>query len=157
MDPSKLAAIKDWPAPYTVKQTQSFLRFCNFYQKFIKEFVAIAQPLYYATRKNNGFKWSATCEKVFCTLKDKLTSAPVLSLATDHNLYKIEANASDYASEAVLSQKIDNEWHPVVYYLKGFSATERNYKIYNKEMLAIIRALEEWHYLVQGSQYNLEI
>lgn len=157
MDPEKLEAIRGWPAPKSVKETQSFLGFCNFYRKFIEGFATIAQPLYWLTRKDNQFKWTDTCQKSFETLKDRLTSAPVLALAIDNEPYKIEADASDYASGAVLSQQQDGVWHPVAYYSKSFSAAERNYEIHDKEMLAIIRALEEWRYLVQGNGHKIEI
>ena len=84
-------------------------------------------------------------------------SAPVLTLAMDDEPYKIEADASDYASGAVLSQLQEGEWHPVAYYSKSFSIAERNYEIHDKEILAIIRALDKWQYLVQGSKHTLEI
>lgn len=109
MDPAKLAAIEEWPAPTTIKETQSFLGFCNFYQKFIQSFATIAQPLYRLTQKNQGFRWTTDCTRSFRTLKDKLVSAPVLTLATDDEPYKIEADASDYASGAMLSQRQGGE------------------------------------------------
>jgi len=59
--------------------------------------------------------------------------------------FHIEADSSDFASGAVLSQQLPGEkkWHPVVFYSKSLSPVERNYEIHDKEMLAIIRALEE--------------
>jgi len=90
-------------------------------------------------------------------MKTQVTSAPILTLATDEGQFKIEANASDYASGAVLSQYQKSSWHPIGFYSKGFSPTERNYKIHNKEMLAIIYALDEWRHLVQGSKDKIEI
>ncbi|GLB43819.1 putative chromo (CHRromatin Organisation MOdifier) domain containing protein [Lyophyllum shimeji] len=157
MDPKKLKAVRDWPAPRTVKETQSFLGFCNFYRKFIRDFATVAQPLYWLTRKNHQFKWTEGCPKAFDTLKILLTSAPVLTLPTDDSPYKIEADASDYASGAVLSQLQSKAWHPMAYLSKSFTAAERNYEIHDKEMLAIIRALKEWRYLVQGSRHKIEI
>ena len=52
MDPIKLAGIRDWPSPMTVKQTRSFLGFGNYYQRFISGFAEIAQPLHDLTKKN---------------------------------------------------------------------------------------------------------
>jgi len=90
-------------------------------------------------------------------MKTQVTSAPILALATDEGQFKIEADASDYASGAVLSQYQMGSWHPIGFYSKGFSSAERNYKIHDKEMLAIIRALDEWRHLVQGSKDKIEI
>jgi len=90
-------------------------------------------------------------------MKTQVTSAPILALATDEGQFKIEADVLDYASGAVLSQYQMGSWHPIRFYSKGFSSAERNYKIYDKEMLVIIRALDEWRHLVQGSKDKIEI
>ena len=59
--------------------------------------------------------------------------------------FQIESDTSKYASEAVLTQLDNNEdWHPVAFLSKTFNETEQNYKIYDRELLAIIRVLEEW-------------
>jgi len=55
----------------------------------------------------------------------------------------VEADASDYATGGVLSMKCkDEKWRPVAFISKLLNTTERNYKIYDKEMLAVIRCLE---------------
>src|SRR5271170_3512308 len=66
--------------------------------------------------------------------------------------FQIESDASKYASGAVLTQLDSNgDQHPVAFLSKTFNKTERNYKIYNRELLAIIHALEEWRHYIQGS------
>ena len=45
-NPKKIAAIVNWPKPVMVTQVQSFLGFCNYYQKFIKHYAQVAKPLY---------------------------------------------------------------------------------------------------------------
>ena len=72
--------------------------------------------------------------------------------------YRIEVDASDYATGGILAQQMDDGlWHPVSYLSKSLSETERNYDIHDKELLAIIRALEEWRQYVEGSPYTVEI
>ena len=68
-------------------------------------------------------------------------------------------DSSDFATGAVLSQLSaeDEKWHPVAYYSKSLSETERNYKIHDKEMLAIIRALDEWRHFLEGAPRKFEI
>jgi len=51
MDPVKLKAIEDWPLPRTVKDVQKFLRFCNFYRRFVKDYSHITHPLFNLTKK----------------------------------------------------------------------------------------------------------
>ena len=64
---------------------------------------------------------------------------------------KIEVNASNFATRGVLFQKCeDGLWHPVVFRSETMTAAERNYEIYDKEFLAIIRALKKWRHYLEG-------
>ena len=55
MDPAKVKAVRDWPLPTTVKETQSFLGFANFYRRFIKGYSLMVKPLTDLTRKDKAF------------------------------------------------------------------------------------------------------
>ena len=69
MGPEKVKAIIDWSTPCTIKQVLSFLGFCNFYQRFIKDFTCIADPLTQLTKKDHSFIWSDACQQAFQRLK----------------------------------------------------------------------------------------
>jgi len=73
--------------------------------------------------------------------------------------FRVEADSSDFATRAVLSQQstANGKWHPVAFYSKSLSSIEWNYKIHNKEMLAIIHALEEWRHFLEGATHLVEI
>jgi len=77
----------------------------------------------------------------------------------DSEPFRIEADSSDFASGAVLSQQLPGEekWYPVAFYSKSLSLVERNYEIHDKEMLAIIRALEEWRHFLEEARHPVEI
>jgi len=81
----------------------------------------------------------------FKDLKMAVTTALVLMSPQDSEPFWVEVDSSDFATGAVLSQQsmMDEKWHPVAFYSKFLSSMERNYEIHNKEMLAIICALEE--------------
>jgi len=71
---------------------------------------------------------------------------------------RVEADASKYATGRVLSMKCkDEKWRPVDFISKSLNETKRNYKIHNKEMLAIVRYLDEWRHLLKGAQNKFEI
>jgi len=71
---------------------------------------------------------------------------------------RVEADASDYAIGGVLSIKYkDKKWRPVAFISKSLNATEQNYKIHDKEMLAVIRCLEAWRYYLEGAKLKFEI
>ena len=72
--------------------------------------------------------------------------------------FQIKSDASKYASGAVLTQLDSNgDQHPVAFLSKTFNETEQNYEIYNRELLAIIWALEEWWHYIQGSGHTTTI
>ena len=155
MDPGKLKGIQDWPAPTTVKQVRGFLGFGNFYRRFIRGFSEIARPLNELLKKDRKFEWTTKCQWAFEDLKTCFTSEPILMLPDQTKPFQIECDASKYASGAVLTQLDSNgDRHPCAFISKTFSPTERNYEIYDRELLAIIRALEEWRHYIQGSPHT---
>src|SRR5882762_9164158 len=83
MDPAKVAGITQWPVPTTVKETQAFLGFCNFYRRFIANYSAIARPLFDLTLKDTAFQWTPAHQAAFAALISQFTQAPVLALP-DH-------------------------------------------------------------------------
>ena len=85
------------------------------------------------------------CQQAFEELKRHFTEEPVLVMPNQTKLFQIECDASKYTLGAVLTQIDGNSnRHPCAFISKTFSETERNYKIYDRELLAIIQALEEW-------------
>jgi len=158
LNPAKVATILDWPIPKTVKDVQSFLGFGNFYRRFILDFAKITKPLTELTRKDHPWNWTPQCQTAFIDLKNRFTSAPVLLMPDFDAPFKIECDASDFDYRAILSQQgQDTHWHPVAYLSKQITPPERNYVIYDKELLAIVRALEMWRHYLEGSSHPIEI
>src|SRR5277367_4299304 len=87
-------------------------------------------------------------------MKKKFQESPVLQMPDPTKPFVLETDASKYASGAVLRQQDTNgDWHPCGYLSKSFNTTERNYKIYDCELLAIIRALTDWRHYLMGSPH----
>ena len=145
MDPAKVSGVHDWPVPKCVKDVHSFHRFCNFYRVFIAGFSKIALPLNALTKKGQPFVWTAATQQAFDTLKRKVTEEPVLLHPILTRPFKLKVNALGFAIGAVLMQKGDNDKrHPVGFYYTTLTPAERNYDIYNLELLAIIKSLRHW-------------
>ena len=159
MDPVKVAGVTEWPIPSNRKEVQSFLGFTNFYCRFTQGFSHLARPLFNLTWKDTEWRWGAEEQSAFDSLKEGITTAPILTLPDNSRPFRIEADSLDFATGAVLSQqsKEDNKWHPVAFLSKSLSPVERNYEIHDKEMLAIVRALEEWRHFVEGAEHRCEI
>jgi len=145
MDPVKVARVCDWPTPVNWTDVQAFIGFVNFYRHFIQDFSTIARPLFDLTCSDQAWNWNTKEREAFECLKMAVTTALVLVSPQNSEPFCIEADSSDFASGAVLSQRLPREekWHPVAFYSKSLSLVERNYKIHDKEMLAIICALGE--------------
>jgi hypothetical protein len=118
----------------------------------------IAKLLYYLTKKDHPFDWSFEEQKAFEALKRAITTAPVLALPAEGRPTRVEVDASDYATGAVLSQRqVDGLWKPVYFISRSMNDAERNYKIHDKEMLAIMRALKEWRPWLIATEQPIEI
>jgi len=159
MDSVKVTRVREWPIPENRTDVQAFIGFVNFYCRFIQDFSTIAQPLFDLTRSNQVWNWSTKEQEAFECLKMAVTTALILASPQDSEPFRIETDSSDFTSGAVLSQQLPREekWHPVAFYSKSLSPVERNYKIYDKEMLTIICTLEEWRHFLEGAQHLVEI
>jgi hypothetical protein len=145
MDPKKISGVKDWPTPTRVKHVQAFLGFANFYRRFIQDFAKLSRPLTTLTCKDVPFQWGPEQEVAFNALKHAMCTAPILRIPDDIHPFRLESDSSDFATGAVLEQLgEDGIWHPVAFYSKSLNEHKRNYEIYDKELLAVIRALEEY-------------
>ena len=144
MDPTKVAAVWDWPTPRNLRDVRGFLGFANFYQRFICKFAQIARPLNNLTKKNVQFDWGMHQQAAFEALWSAFTSAPVLALWDPQRLMRIEVDASGFATGGALMQKLeDGLWHPVAFRSSSMQPAERNYEIYDREILAIVEALKD--------------
>ncbi|KAG5728560.1 hypothetical protein E4T56_gene19654 [Termitomyces sp. T112] len=159
MDPVKVAGMAEWPEPKNKKEVQAFLGFANFYWRFIQNFSYHACPLFDLMGKDVPWSWGPLEQMVFDTLKCAVTSGPVLLFLNNNSPFQVEADSSNFATGAVLSQQSseDGKWHLVAFYSKSLNAVEQNYKIHDKEILAIIWLFEEWWHFLEGMQHKFEV
>jgi hypothetical protein len=141
----------DWPAPRNLKDVGGFLGFANFYRRFIKGFARVARPLNDLTKKDAPWSWGPSQQEAFAELKAQFTSSPVLVMWQPDLETRMEVDASAFATGGVISQKqvSDGLHHPIAFRSESLSEPERNYEIYDRELLAIVQGLEDWrHYLI---------
>ena len=156
MDLAKVSTVMDWPKSKNKKDMQSFIGFCNFYWRFIQGFSKIAQPLMKLT-KAVPWDWTEEQQEAFDDLKKALTSYPVLRIPIDNAPFRVECDSSDYANGAILSQFIEERWHPIAYRSRTLSETERNHEIYDKELMAIVDLLQDWRQYLLGAEHVFEV
>ncbi|SJK99377.1 related to TY3B TY3B protein [Armillaria ostoyae] len=156
MDPVKLAGIAEWPTPTKKKELQLFLGFTNFYQKFIKNYSKVVRTLT-QLMGNVEWTWGAAQNQVFQQLKKQMAEDVILTIPNRTRRFRVEADASNGAIGAILSQEQEGKWRPVAFMSKALTTTKRNYKIYDKELLAIMLALSEWRHYLMGALEDVEI
>ena len=110
------------------------------------------------TRKDVKWQWKKEQQKAFDELKRIFMTKPVLAAPDLDKEFRVEVDVSNYATGGVLSIKDSDElWRPVAFIFKSLSNTERNYEIYNKEMLAVVRCLEAWRHFLEEATIKFEI
>jgi hypothetical protein len=118
----------------------------------------LARPLNDLTKKDKKFEWTDECQNTFDIMKKKFTEEPVLMIPDHSKPFQIKSDASKIATGAVLTQLDSNgDRHPCAFISKILSPTERNYEIYDRELLGIIRALEGWRHYIQRSGHTMII
>ena len=156
MDPVKTEAVAKWPTPRNLTEVQSFMQFCNFYRSFIPSFVTITVPFNELTKKDIKFVWADCQQSAFDMLKAAIAKHIVLMLLVPDAKLRLETDASDYAAGAVLHQIIEGRPRPLAFCSKTFDDMQRNYQIYDKELLAVMLGLEHWrHFLCNAPQFEI--
>src|SRR5712672_1239557 len=152
MDPTKIKGVAEWPYPRNPTDVRSFLGFTGFYRYFIPNYSKVARPLLDLTKKATPWVWTADQTKAFETLKWLMCSEPVLTQPQYDKPFVVHTDASAYGVGAILLQvgeinpknPLKPRLHPIAYYSATFTPTERNYDIYERELLAVIKALQNW-------------
>jgi hypothetical protein len=143
MNSKKIKIIFHWTTSQNLKQLQRFLEFCNFYKRFIKNFVKIVKSLIKLTRKNVFFTWNEICKHAFKLLKRTVIEASILTHFNSKKQIYIKSDSSDFVFAEILSQmKKNDELHFVTFFSKNFVSIKCNYEIYNKKLLTIVRCFE---------------
>ncbi len=123
MDPVKIAGIAEWPTPTKKRELQSFLGFTNFYRKFIKNYSKVVKALTQLTGLT-AWTWGKPQEDAFKELKHRMAEDVILAIPNDDDPIRVEADASEGAVGAVLSQQQNRVWRPVAFMSKSLSTTE---------------------------------
>lgn len=134
---------------------RNFLGLCSYYRRFVKNFAEIAKPLHALYEKNAKFLWTPECQKSFDSLKDSLTSAPILGFPIPSMQFILDTDASNQSVGAVLSQDQGGLERVVAYMSKTMNRHEQSYCVTCKELLAVVTALRKFHHYLYGQDVLL--
>ena len=167
MDPERIRTISEWKEhpPRSYRDVQVFLRFYNFYRRFIQGYSRIATPLTSLMkgskdgRKTGDFgkEWGSAQKDAFLELLGAFERAPLLRHYDPARPIRLETDASTRALSGILSQRFEEHWHPIAFYSRQFKGPELNYGTPDQEMLAIVEAFKHWRHYLEGSEYPVEV
>jgi hypothetical protein len=153
VDPSKVQEVMDWKPPKSVHQTRSFLGLAGYFRRFIPDFYRIAKPMTELLKKGVKFMWSQACEKAFHTLRQHLTSAPVLVQPDNSKPFEVFCDASGTGLSCVLMQ----EGRVIAYASRALRPHEINYPTHDIELATVVHALKIWRHYLMGNHCNIFI
>jgi hypothetical protein len=140
VDPIKVKAIVNWVQPSNAHEVRSFLRLAGYYRKFVERFSKLAAPLTRLTRKNEKFQWAEECERSFQELKQRLVTAPILTLPSRTGGFLIYSDISLKGLGCVLMQ----QGKVIAYASRQLKTYEHNYPTHDLELATVVFALKIW-------------
>ena len=164
METSKTQAINEWPRPRTVRELRQFLGLCGFYRRYIQFFSAICVPLSNLLKKkgdasvksNSKLDWNDDAERAFNTLKQAMQSAPTLIVPDHKKPFVLHCDASDFAIGASIGQEAPGEGvRPIGFMSRKLNPAETRYPTHDRELLAIVRALQAFRHLIDNSPVTI--
>ncbi|KAL0537454.1 hypothetical protein IC582_026432 [Cucumis melo] len=151
VDPAKIEAVTGWTRPFTVSEVRSFLGLAGYYRRFVENFSRIATPLTQLTRKGAPFVWGKACEDSFQNLKQKLVTAPVLTVPDGSGSFVVYSDASKKGLGCVLMQ----QGKVVAYVSRQLKSHEQNYPTHDLELAAVVFVLKIWRHYLYGEKIQI--
>jgi hypothetical protein len=154
-DPEKLKAMWEWPTPKNKHDIRSFLGLCTYYRQLISGFANIVKPPAKFTEEKQAFQWTPKVEGTLQTLKEALSTAPILAHLQPREMFVVDTGASNIGIRGVLSQVQGGQEQVIACYSKMLNEAKRNYCVTRRQLLAIVRILEHFHKYLYGQEFHL--
>jgi hypothetical protein len=151
VDPRNVQEVMDWKPPKSVHQIRSFLGLAGYYCRFIPDFSRIAKPMTELLKKGVKFVWSEACEKAFHSLRQHLTSAPVLVQLDNSKPFEVFCDASGTGLGCVLMQ----EGRVIAYASRALRPDEIIYPTHDLELAVVVHALKILRHYLMGNRCNI--
>ncbi|KAA0057268.1 Ty3/gypsy retrotransposon protein [Cucumis melo var. makuwa] len=149
VDPEKIRAVREWPAPSNVRGMRGLLGLTGYYRRFVKNYGSIAAPLTQLL-KAGAYKWTEETEAAFEKLKKAMMTLPVLTMP-DFNLpFEIESDASGFGVVLVQAKR------PIAYFSKILSMRDRARPVYERELIAVVWAVQRWRPYLLGRKFTVK-
>lgn len=154
-DPDRVRCIQEITPPNTIKQVRRFMGMTGWYRRYIHNYAAITAPITDVLKKADRFIWTPEAQTSFETLKQCLTTAPILTHPDFSQPFFVQCDASMSGVGGVLFQVRDGEEHPIAYMSKKLNTAQKNYSITELECLAAILCIEKFRCYIEGMEFTV--
>lgn len=155
-DPEKVEAIKNFPAPKTVKQVRRLIGMVNWYRRFIPNCSEVLQPISNLTKKGVKFNWTDDAQRSFDKVKQLLSSAPVLVNPDYDKPFFIRCDASTEGIGSVLFQRNDSgDERPIAYLSQKLNKAQKNYSVTELECLAAVISVKKFRPYIELQDFTV--
>jgi cleavage and polyadenylation specificity factor subunit 1 len=148
---SRVAAVKNFPQPKTIRQLQSFLGMVNFYRRFIPGAARVLRPLTDALKggQKKQVEWKQEMQEAFVQIKAALCSSTLLAHPDSSKAIHLAMDASDsHGGGAVLQQEEASGPQPLAFFSKKLDSTQQRYSTFDRELLAFYEAVRHFRWLL---------
>ena len=155
-DGIKIEKIIHWPRPQCQKELRSWLGIVTYYSKYLHHMATTAYPLYKLLRADTPYEWTEECEKAFQTLKEQLTTPPILgSPDVTKGPFTLTCDASLTGLGAVLTQEQDGVDVTIAYWSKALNRSQMNYCTTHRELLALVESVKAFNHYLAGAPFKV--
>jgi len=151
----KIKSVVNFPQPKNQRELKGFLGLTGFYRKFIKNYSQIAKPLTALLKNDVVFLWNDKCQKAFSTMKEILTSEPILQYPNVEEMFILTCDASGQAIGSVLSQMSAGKNLPIAYASRVLNSAEQRYSTTESECLAIAWSVKHFRPYLWGAKFRV--
>jgi len=154
-DPSKVDAVRGFPAPTTVTNVRSFLGLTGYYRKYIKGYSKLVGPLFELTKKDVVFVWNQDCQRAFANLKEALMGAPILVRPNFKEPFCLDLDWSTKGVGAILSQREGRFERVIAYACKALTLAQRKFHPMEGECYALIWGILHFRQYLHRTHFTL--
>lgn len=151
----KISKILDLAPPRNVRQLRGFLGMTGYYRKYIPHYARVAAPLFQLVRQDEEFLWGDAQERAFNSLKDHLSSGPILALPNQEEPFIVAVDYSREGMGMVLSQIQAGSEKVIGYFSKSLTGAEARYGVTEGECATIVWALQKVRPYVIGQKFYI--
>ncbi len=154
----RVKALEELKAPRNIKETQQVMGFLSYNRKFVRQFGALAKPIYaLIDKKSKNFFWSTKCQVSFDEIKRRIAEGITLTIPDvedPHQSYRLVLDASQDGYGAELSQLQNGERKIIAYFSKGVPNHKKQWGQSKLEFEALVESIDHFQIFLRNTHFT---